>query len=177
MSEPFLGEISMFPGKLAPSGWAFCDGQLLKKAQNKALFDLLGTIYGGDGHTTFALPDLRGRIPLQAGSGPGLSSRKLGSKGGTELEALVPGQISLHTHKLRASNAKGTTNNPSGKWLAQPNGGGNLYDNSDPISGQLDDDAIGKTGGGQPHNNMMPFQCVNYIIAITEKKTIYPPRY
>ncbi|MBD3756388.1 MAG: phage tail protein, partial [Gammaproteobacteria bacterium] len=98
MSEPFVGEIRMFAGNFAPRGWAFCDGQLLAVSQNDALFSLLGTIYGGDGRTTFGLPDMRGRIPVHQGSGPGLSPRRLGSKSGAETETLTVNQMPSHTH-------------------------------------------------------------------------------
>ena len=107
MSEPFVGEIRMFAGNFAPRGWAFCDGQLLATSQNDALFSLLGTIYGGDGRTTFGLPDLRGRIPVHAGTGPGLSPRRLGAKAGAEKVTLTVNELPSHTHDLVASNQAG----------------------------------------------------------------------
>ena len=109
MSEPFVGEIRMFAGNFAPRGWAFCDGQLLAVSQNDALFSLLGTIYGGDGRTTFGLPDMRGRIPIHAGHGPGLSERRLGAKGGAEQVTLTVNQMPSHGHPARADTAIGTS--------------------------------------------------------------------
>ncbi|HZD04287.1 MAG TPA: tail fiber protein, partial [Longimicrobiales bacterium] len=118
MSEPFVGEIRMFAGNFAPRGWAFCDGQLLAVSQNDALFSLLGTIYGGDGRTTFGLPDCRGRIPLHAGSGPGLTPRALGSKGGAGKVTLTVNQLPSHTHPLQGSTDNGLDPNPGGNLLA-----------------------------------------------------------
>ncbi len=117
MSEPFVGEIRMFAGNFAPRGWAFCDGQLLAVSQNDALFSLLATVYGGDGRTTFGLPDLRGRIPIHAGTGPGLSPRRLGAKFGTEEETLTVNQLPSHSHTLQVSTAAATQNSPSGEFI------------------------------------------------------------
>jgi microcystin-dependent protein len=114
MSEPYVGEIRMFAGNFAPRGWAFCDGQLLAVAQNDALFSLLGTIYGGDGRTTFGLPDLRGRVPIHAGSGPGLSPRRLGEKGGQEDVTLSLNELPQHDHMLIGSNTDASTDEPAG---------------------------------------------------------------
>ena len=112
MSDPFIGEIKMFAGNFAPRGWALCDGQLLAVSQNDALFSLFGTIYGGDGRTTFGLPDLRGRIPIHAGSGPGLSPRRLGAKGGAENVTLTTAQLPAHKHDIFASSAGASAGNP-----------------------------------------------------------------
>jgi microcystin-dependent protein len=171
MSEPFVGEIRMFAGSFAPRGWAFCDGQLLAVSQNDALFSLLGTIYGGDGRTTFGLPDLRGRIPIHAGSGPGLSPRNLGAKGGQEEVTLTVNELASHTHAIKASTAAGTQNNPAGEFLgASPNV--RLYRPAAP-SVPLNAASISSLGGSQSHGNLMPFLCVNFIIALFG---IYPSR-
>ena len=117
MSEPFVGEVRMFAGNFAPRGWAFCDGQLLAVSQNDALFSLLGTIYGGDGRTTFGLPDMRGRVAIHAGSGPGLSPRRLGAKAGSEKETLTVNQMPSHTHAWQGSTANTIFAPPSGRLV------------------------------------------------------------
>lgn len=168
--DPFLGEIIMFGGNFAPRGWAFCDGQLLPISSNSALFSILGTIYGGDGRTTFALPDMRGRVAIHAGSGPGLTPHNLGSKGGEETHTLTVPEMPSHNHTatMHAENAVGTQQNPKDNMLgATPNG---------PIYAPItagNDKAMGagsvivaNAGGGQRHNNMQPFLTINYIIAL-----------
>lgn len=173
MSEPFVGEIRMFAGNFAPRGWAFCDGQLLAVSQNDALFSLLGTIYGGDGRTTFGLPDLRGRIPIHAGDGPGLSPRRLGSKAGTEKETLTVNQLPSHSHTFSAVNTSATeTAPPANGALAQSVG----YDLYVPAGGFTNMAAANVTsaGGSQSHSNLMPFLCVHFIIALVG---IYPSRH
>jgi len=173
MSEPFVGEIRMFAGNFAPRGWAFCDSQLLAVSQNAALFSLLGAIYGGDGRTTFGLPDLRGRIPIHAGSGPGLSPRQLGDKFGDEQETLTVNQLPSHSHgPMQASTSVGISNDPNG----------NLPANSpsvdlwieDQTSANLSNSAVGSVGGSRSHTNLMPYLCVNFIIALFG---IYPSRH
>ena len=172
MSEPFVGEIRMFAGNFAPRSWAFCDGQLLAVSQNDALFSLLGTIYGGDGRTTFGLPDLRGRIPIHAGSGPGLSPRNLGAEGGSEKNTLTVNQLPPHTHAIKASSAAGTQNNPGGEFLgASPNV--RLFRSGTPNSA-LNATSISNVGGNQSHSNLMPFLCIHFIIALFG---IYPSRH
>lgn len=172
MSEPFVGEIRMFAGNFAPRGWALCDGQLLAVSQNDALFSLLGTIYGGDGRTTFGLPDLRGRVPLHAGSGPGLTPRALGSRGGSENETLTVNQLPGHSHQLSASSSIAGDSNPAGNFLGRTTNL-DLYSGDTPDSG-LAGSAVSATGGGQGHTNLMPFLCVNFIIALFG---IYPSRH
>lgn len=169
MSEPFVGEVRMFAGNFAPRGWAFCDGQLLAVSQNDALFSLLGTIYGGDGETTFGLPDLRGRLPIHAGTGPGLSSRRLGAKAGAENETLTVNQIPSHTHSLKSSNSVGNTKN--GPQIAAGNMA-RIYKNTSPNT-NLNSETIADTGGSRSHANLMPFLCVHFIIALFG---IYPSR-
>ncbi len=165
MSEPFVGEIRMFAGSFAPRGWAFCDGQLLAVMQNDALFSLLGTIYGGDGRTTFGLPDMRGRIPVHAGSGPGLSTRKLGAKGGAEQVTLATTNLPAHSHQIKASADAGSRNNPEGKFQgASPNV--TVFRPNETPNVAFDAASITNVGGSGDHTNLMPFLCVNFIIAL-----------
>lgn len=171
MSEPFVGEIRMFAGNFAPRGWAFCDGQLLAVSQNDALFSLLGTIYGGDGRTTFGLPDMRGRVPMHAGSGPGLSPRRLGAKAGAENVTLTVNQLPSHTHNLQASQDLAGQSAPQG--LVPGNSPSiDLYRETAP-TGNVSTNAITSIGGSRKHTNLQPFLCINYIIALVG---IYPSR-
>ena len=171
--EPFVGEIMLFAGNFAPQGWAFCDGQLLPIGPNQGLFSLLGTYYGGDGQTTFALPDLRGRVPMHTGSGPGpgLSPRSLGESGGAENVTLNAAQMPGHTHALQVDSANGTTASPGGALLARDPAGTPAYGVN--ASAALSPQAIASAGGGQAHQNMPPFLAINYCIAI---QGIYPTR-
>ena len=171
MSEPFVGEIRMFAGNFAPRGWAFCDGQLLAVSQNDALFSLLGTIYGGDGRTTFGLPEMRGRIPIHAGTGPGLSPRRLGAKLGTEKETLTVNQLTSHTHDFQATTASATDNNPTGN-LTGESSSTKVYAAA-AQNENLSATMIGNVGGSRSHTNLMPFLCINFIIALFG---IYPSR-
>jgi len=172
MSEPFVGEIRMFAGNFAPRGWAFCDGQLLAVSQNDALFSLLGTIYGGDGRTTFGLPDLRGRIPIHAGEGPGLSLRRLGSKSGAEKVTLTVNQLPSHTHPMKASSDPAVVPNPQGAMLGTSNVI-ELY-SGDPADSNMSTNAITAVGGSRSHTNLMPYLCIHFIIALVG---IYPSRH
>ncbi len=172
MSEPFVGEIRMFAGNFAPVGWAYCDGQLLAISQNDALFSLLGTLYGGDGRTTFGLPDMRGRIPVHAGQGPGLSNRRLGAKGGAEQVTLAASQLASHNHgPFNASKDAPDDTNPQNKTLAT-----STYDIY--IDGAADvamsSSAVTSVGGSSSHTNLQPFVCVHFIIALYG---IYPSRH
>ncbi len=171
MSEPFIGEIRMFAGNYAPQYWAFCDGQLLSVSQNDALFSLLGTIYGGDGRTTFGLPDMRGRVPVHAGQGPGLSRRRLGSKAGTEKEALANNQLPLHDHQLYGTNDRATTRAPGNNMFAQAD-----FDIYAPGTKTVDmhTSCIDSTGSSNSHTNLQPYLCINFIIALTGS---YPNRH
>ncbi|MFK5948586.1 MAG: tail fiber protein [Methylococcales bacterium] len=171
MSEPFVGEIRMFAGNFAPRSWAFCEGQLLAVSQNDALFSLLGTIYGGDGRTTFGLPDLRGRIPLHQGTGPGLSQRRLGSKGGGEKVTLTTNQLASHSHDYTANTAAAIDSAPHEKVVAKSDT--TLYLKSVAQDTSLASSSIANTGGSQSHSNLMPTLCVSYIIALVG---IYPSR-
>lgn len=168
---PFIGEVQWFAGNFAPRGWAFCDGQLLSISQNTALFSILGTTYGGDGRTTFGLPDVRGRVLVHAGNGPGLSSRRLGEIGGTETVILTVNQMPNHTHTLRASGGPATSVTPNGNVLASP-GRTRLYD-SGAANANMNASAITSAGGNESHNNMQPYNTLNCIIALTG---IYPSR-
>lgn len=179
MSEPFIGEIVMFAGNFAPRGWAFCQGQLLSIAQNTALFSILGTTYGGNGQTTFGLPDLRGRVPVGAGQGPGLPSVTLGEMAGAPTHSLISSEMPAHNHTVGASTSPGNTANPSGNLLAvgQVSAGGNTETVSSYVTGApnvaLNAQTGGIAGGSQPHNNMQPYLGMNYIIAI---QGIFPSR-
>lgn len=176
MSEPFIAEIKIFAGNFAPRGWAFCDGQLLPIAQNTALFSLVGTFYGGDGRTTFGLPNLQGRIPVHPGTGPGLTNRRLGESGGSEDVTLSTTSLPNHAHTvaldLKASSGAANTSNPIGNSLAAAA----IYKSGTP-SIDMDPrsiaDATGNSGGGQAHENMPPYLAVNFIIALTG---LYPSR-
>lgn len=165
MSEPFVGEIRMFAGTFAPQGWALCDGQLLAISENDALFSLIGTTYGGDGQTTFALPDMRGRIPLHAGSGPGLSPRQQGSRGGAESVTLTASHLPSHSHEpLRATTARGDQASAQGNVpAASPSMSMYL---EDPPAVSLNTQSVTATGGSQSHSNLMPFTCLNFIISL-----------
>ncbi|MGG6242055.1 phage tail protein [Nodosilinea sp. AN01ver1] len=164
MSDPFVGEIRMFAGNFAPRGWAFCNGQLLPISQNTALFSLIGTIYGGDGRVTFALPDLQGRIPLHAGQGAGLSNYPLGSRGGVEQVALTTEQLPAHSHALLASDANGDQRTPTNHALAIPEETP-IYSAVEPTA-VMAKGAMAPTGNGHPHENRPPYLAVNYIIAL-----------
>ncbi len=172
MSEPFLGEIRMFTGNFAPQGWAMCNGQILSIAQNTALFSLLGTTYGGDGNTTFALPNLQGRVPIHQGQGPGLSPYNLGQTGGIESVVLVSAQIPAHTHSVNAATTGGNQASPAGGFPAIESTGTSL--NYAPASNTtMSGSMIAPNPGGQAHENRQPFLAVNFIIAL---QGIYPSR-
>ena len=165
MSDPFVGEIRMFGGNFAPRGWALCDGQLLQVSQNDALFSLLGTIYGGDGRTTFALPDLRGRLALGEGAGPGLTPRAQGARGGSETETVTAAELPAHNHALNSGGAA-NADFPGGHYPGNTGG-----DHGYSLRGDLDVNMGADTGPAgtatpQSHDNVMPFLCVNYIIAL-----------
>ncbi len=174
--EPFIAEIIMFGGNFAPRGWAFCDGQLLPISQYTALFSLIGTTYGGDGRTTFALPDLRGRAAVHPGSGPGLSSRKLGEKGGSETNTLTLAQLPNIPVKVSSANASQTAAT-NGASIATPGTtSGRTFTPTEGFNTAAPDISLnaGTAGGSsQTVNNMQPFECVNYIIAL---QGIFPSR-
>jgi microcystin-dependent protein len=161
MAQPYVGEIRMFAGSFAPAGWMFCDGQLLPISENETLFQLLGTTYGGDGQSTFALPDLRGRLPIHQGSG-----FILAQNGGVESVTLTTQQIPIHSHPMLASSDFGTATAPSNNMPAKPNTANTfLYINEDP-TGAMANTSIGPAGGSQPHDNMQPYLCISFIISL-----------
>jgi len=169
-ANPLLGEIFMFAGNFAPRGFALCDGQLLPISSNTALFSLLGTTYGGDGRTTFGLPDLRGRVPLHPGSGPGLTTRRLGEKSGAENVTLNTTQIPSHSHQMRAQSAEGDSNIPTNAIPAKSGTGGYSTGAADV---NMAAGASLAAGGSQSHTNVQPFLGVNFIIALTG---VFPSR-
>ena len=180
MSEPFIGQISMFAGNFAPRGWALCNGQLLPIQQNAALFSILGTTFGGNGSTTFALPDLRGRVPVHQGQGPGLSPYTLGQSGGIENVSLLVTQMPGHNHLVGVSNAAGTVTDPTNALPAQINTGTVRQPATTafgyappPQTGTLAAAAVSMAGGSQPHANIQPYLAVNFIIALNG---IFPSR-
>lgn len=163
--EPLMGEIKMFAGNFAPRGWALCDGQLLAISQHQALFSILGTVYGGDGRTTFALPDLRSRVPMHPGSGPGLTPRTLGEKGGEETNTLSVSQIPSHTHNVNVVEEDGNESIPTGNVPAGTKVLDKEYSSNSP-NATMNSETISNTGGGQPVNNVQPYTTVNFIIAL-----------
>jgi len=165
--DPFIGQLMMFAGNFAPRGWAFCEGQLLPIAQNTALFSILGTMYGGDGRTTFGLPDLRGRVPIHKGQGPGLPNYNQGEKGGSNQTTLTSQNMPAHNHQLVTSDQPAAQ--PSGAGGYFPSNAGRNADSlyaSTPGTPQPMGAKTGDFGQGTAFNNMQPFNCVNYIIAL-----------
>ena len=180
MADPFVAEIRIFPFNFAPKGWAFCDGQLLPISQNTALFSLLGTTYGGDGRSTFALPNLQGMTPMFYGQGPGLSLFDIGETGGSETVTLLSTEIPSHAHAVSATTSTGNTDQPSGSLLGEGQssnqgitGPVNYYTAATSPVVQLNPLAAGFTGGSLPHNNMMPYLTLNFCIAL---QGVFPPR-
>jgi microcystin-dependent protein len=180
MAQPFLGQIALFPYNFAPRGWARCQGQLMSISQNTALFSLLGTYYGGDGRSTFALPDLQSRVPIHTGQGPGLSNYTIGEAAGFETVSLQSNENGSHNHGLFATTNVGTTSTATGNQLGtsqvgSPHTGftsGNIYSTTAP-NVSLFQTAIGTAGNSAPHNNIQPYQCLSYCIAL---QGIYPSR-
>ena len=168
MSEPFIGEIRPFGFNFAPRGWAKCEGQLLPIAENTALFSLFGTTYGGDGRSTFGLPDLRGRDAMSMGNGPGLTDRRIGEKFGTETVTLTANEVPAHNHSMHAASEGADQSKPGGNEIA----GGTFY-HAPATDAIMSPSSIGNTGGGQGHNNMQPSLIVNYCVALTGT---YPSR-
>ncbi|HEX8409195.1 MAG TPA: tail fiber protein [Thermoanaerobaculia bacterium] len=159
MAQPYVGEIRMFAGNFAPAGWMFCEGQLLPISENETLFQLIGTTYGGDGQSTFGLPDLRGRIPIHQGNG-----FILAETGGAEEITLTVNQIPSHTHPLLASGVGGQQSSPAGLLLAAVTGT-DIYSGDVPL-GNMSPQAIGPVGGSQPHTNFQPYLCIDFIISL-----------
>lgn len=172
MAERYIGEIRMFSGNFAPVGWAMCNGQLLPIAQNTALFSILGTTYGGNGKTNFALPDLRQRIPMHAGTGPGLSPRDLGEQGGEAATTLSALQLPSHSHGMTASSATASVQSPANALLAKPVTISAPYHEATSLA-PSPQGPLGTAGGSSAHNNLQPYLVVNFIIALSG---IFPPR-
>jgi microcystin-dependent protein len=175
MSDQFLAEIRIFPFNFPPTGWAFCDGQIMPISQNTALFSLLGTTYGGDGKSTFGLPDMQGNAPMQPGQGQGQSLRDLGEQGGVESITLLVSEIPVHTHIMTAHNGdQADAQNPSATTvLAQSANGFAYQSNTSQNLTQLNFSALSPAGGGLPHNNMQPYLTLNFCIAL---QGIFPAR-
>jgi microcystin-dependent protein len=171
--DPFVAEIRIYPFNFAPKGWAFCDGQILPLSQNTALFSLLGTTYGGDGKSNFALPNMQGNAPMHPGQGPGLSDHFLGETGGSDTVTLLESEMPAHSHNFGASVRDGTARSPGGQLVAK-GVGVNMYAPaaSAPLV-QFSTNVITPAGGGQPHNNMMPYLTLNFCIAM---QGVFPPR-
>ncbi|MCT7326124.1 phage tail protein [Ralstonia mojiangensis] len=175
MAQPYIGEIRLFAGNYAPVGWLLCQGQIISIAENETLFALLGTTYGGDGQSTFGLPDMQGKLPVGQGQGLGLSNRIVGQQIGSETVTLTTNQIPTHTHTVNATSADASTITPGPSVLLAtvPNPQG-FYDAgtaNPPTKAQMASQTIGEMGGGQPHSNHMPTASINYIIATAG---IYP---
>ena len=171
--DPFVAEIRIFPFNFAPRGWAFCDGQLLPISQNTALFSLLGTTYGGNGQSNFALPDMQGNAPMHPGQGPGLSLHDLGETGGSDTVSLLQSEMPLHNHTLRGNNTLGDIPSPAGNALARY---ANAYqqDTTTPANQVLmAQQGLPPAGGDQPHNNLQPYLTLNFCIAM---QGVFPPR-
>lgn len=168
MSNPFLGQILLVPYNFSPRFWAFCNGQLLSIAQNTALFALLGTTFGGNGQTTFALPDFRSRVPIHPGQGPGLSPYVLGQQGGSESVTLTLPQMPMHNHTLSANTSAANDTLPNNKFFSE----GSIY-TSNAANAVMNPATIGVSGGSQPHPNIQPYLCINFIIAL---QGIFPSR-
>ena len=171
MSEPFIAEIKIFAGNFAPRGYAFCNGALLPIAQNTALFSLIGTTYGGDGRTTTALPDLSGRAPMHEGTGPGLTPRRLGERGGSETETITATRMANHSHSMQSLPLPGNATGPAGNTFARVTGA-TPYTPSAALT-DMSSQMLAETGGGQSHNNLQPFLTMNFIIALVGT---YPSR-
>lgn len=171
--ESFIGDIRLFAGTFAPRGWMLCNGAVLSISEYETLFALIGTTYGGDGQSTFALPDLRGRVPVGQGQGPGMTNRVIGQAYGSENVTLLPNQMPQHTHTLNASTATAASAQAAGRLFAQT-GSDKLYGpppGTDPQPQGMAAGAVAPAGGGQPHANLMPSMAINYIIAV---EGVYP---
>ena len=174
MASPFVAEIRIFPFNFAPKGWAFCDGQILPLSQNTALFSLLGTTYGGDGKSNFALPNLQGCAALNAGQGAGLSLYDLGETGGEQTVTLLSSEMASHNHPSSCASPPGSLPSPAGNaWAVVGGRNAKAYATAGGSQVNMSPGAIGPTGGSQPHNNMPPYLTLNFCIAL---QGVYPPR-
>ena len=168
--DPFVAEIRIFPFNFAPRGWAWCNGQILPLSQNTALFSLLGTNYGGNGQSTFGLPNLQGSAPMFYGQGPGLSLYDLGQQGGSETVTLLQAEMPSHNHQLKNSGEDAELTNPSGASMAKATGA--IYSTA-AVNTAMSPSSLSNSGGSQPHNNMMPYLTYYFNIAL---QGVYPPR-
>ena len=174
MADPFVAEIRIFPFNFAPKGWAWCNGQLMPLSQNTALFSLLGTTYGGNGKSNFALPDLQGRSPMHPGQGPGLSLHDLGETGGSETVTLLESEIPAHSHTLNATNEDGTQGTLASNVTLATSVGGMLYQtNTSSNLVSMNPVDLTPAGGSQPHNNLQPYLVFYFCIAL---QGVFPPR-
>lgn len=173
MADPFVAEIRIFPFNFAPRGWAWCDGQLLPLSQNTALFSLLGTTYGGNGKSNFALPDLQGRAPMHPGQGPGLSLHDLGETGGSETVSLLESEIPSHSHALRAVNDDADLQIPAQGVGVAKSSNANFYNQSATNLAMMAAETLAPAGGDQPHNNLQPYLTFYFCIAL---QGVFPPR-
>jgi len=173
MADPFVAEIRIFPFNFAPKGWAFCDGQLLPLSQNTALFSLLGTTYGGNGKSNFALPDLQGRGAMHPGQGQGLSLRDLGEMGGAETVTLLVSEIPFHTHTMQAFATPADLKEPQAGAVLTRNQNGAIYNTNNSNLVQMAPQALTPAGGSLPHNNMQPYLTLSFCIAL---QGVFPPR-
>jgi microcystin-dependent protein len=173
MADPFVAEIRIFPFNFAPRGWAWCDGQLLPLSQNTALFSLLGTTYGGNGKSNFALPDLQGRAPMHPGQGPGLSLHDLGETGGSETVSLLESEIPAHAHVLRGDANVAETPDPAGNVFARATSINAYQTNTSQSLVTMAPEALAPAGGDQPHNNLQPYLTFYFCIAL---QGVFPPR-
>lgn len=165
MAQPYVGEIRMFAGNFAPAGWMLCEGQELSIAGNDTLFNLIGTTYGGDGQSTFKLPDLRGRIPIHMGQGPGISQNyQIGEAGGVETVTLTLNQIPIHNHPMLGQSKRGNTNSPQNAVWAKSTL--RQFSNSPGTTQAMHANIVSPSGGSQPHDNMMPYLTINFIISL-----------
>ncbi|HXL99149.1 MAG TPA: tail fiber protein [Rhizomicrobium sp.] len=178
--DPFVAEIRIFPFNFAPKGWAFCNGQLLPLSQNTALFSLLGTMYGGDGKSNFALPNMQGSVPIFFGQGPGLSLYAEGQEGGSDTVTVLDSEMPSHSHSLNATTVLGTTSDPNGNYLCEPgwndgqgNSGGLQYYTVTAPNVSMGGNGVSPTGSNFPHNNLMPYLTLNFCIAL---QGVYPAR-
>lgn len=173
MADPFVAEIRIFPFNFPPNGWAWCDGQLLPLSQNTALFSLLGTTYGGNGMSNFALPDLQGRAPMHPGQGPGLSLHDLGETGGSETVSLLESEIPAHSHSWRASSDDGDLKVPTSARSYARSINGSVYAPGNSPQVSMADQALAPAGGDQPHNNLQPYLALYFCIAL---QGVFPSR-
>ena len=173
MADPFVAEIRIFPFNFAPTGWASCDGQIMPISQNTALFSLLGTTYGGDGKSTFALPDLQGRAPMHPGQGPGLSLHDLGEEGGSDTVTLLESEIPSHSHVAQASADPANAQAPNAQVALARSSGGSAYSTTTSGLAMMATQTLAPTGGSLPHNNLAPYLTLTFCIAL---QGVFPPR-